>query len=31
LVDGDIESFKARVIHRVITPPSDYSSSATTA
>eukprot|EP00347_Sterkiella_histriomuscorum_P013336 403365107 len=31
LVDGDVESFKARVIHRALTPPTDYLSSATTA
>lgn len=32
LADGDVESFKARVIHRALTPPTanDYLSSATT-
>ena len=32
LVDGDVEGFKARIIHRALTPPTpDYLSSATTA
>ena len=31
LVDHDVEGFKARIIHRALTPStSDYSSSATT-